>query len=509
MPTLHQIAHQIGGFFSQLLEKYNNIDFSFSEKHILILLGNHGCHISVMNAHQIIDSLFISSTNYNATAYSKFLHRYIGYKVFIILDHPNINIDHSNIPISQGLIYQNPITHFIQNKFSKEVLVSSNVHDITRNEQEIWHTLFASSPMTKELQEWLDYITSNGFALQNVYFFNLNTPKLIDTLLQNAHIEAETNLRLFVTITATSHIRLIISDRQNIIENYDFHIPENKTDAYIQGIIEQAVADSLIALKNHIHHTQVKPCLIIVVNKKIKALLKQSKFNIDQVIILSEDDLKIKAKHKIDLDHFADNIILNFLNKNLNYPAKQETINTFNRITKFNKFLSKPCYILIASLALILTIAQIRIFIQDNKTSSLNNKFYLLSEKYRALRKEFPKISSLEQIVNFHYALIELNKPQKLPFNDLDKLFANLSTNFTINKLRWELGNDGKSYIIANGKYKIAASSAEEAKTSLEKEITLLKSIFLDCEFQYEYDINDMIIYSGISTIALKIIIIK
>lgn len=509
MQKLTLITHQIGKFFSQLLEKYNNIDFSFSEKHILILLGDHGCHISVMHAHQIIDSFFINGTDYNSTVYSKFLHKYTGYKVFIILDKIDIRIDHSNIPVSQGLIYQNPITHFIKNKFPKESLLSSNVYEISRNEQEIWHTIFASTPITKELQKWLDYIISNGFALQNIYFFNLNIPKLINTILKNAQIEVLTNLRLFVTITATSSIRIIISDHQNIIENYSFNTPDNKSDTYIQGIIEQVITDSLTLLKNHIHHTQVKPGLIIVVNKNLKALLQQSKFNIEEVVILSEDDFKIKSNRKIDLNNFSDNIILHFLNKNLNYPAKQETINTFNRITKLNKLLSKPWYILIITFALILSITQIKSLIQDNKTSSLNEKFYILSEDYRSLRKEYPEITSLEQIVNFHYALTDVTKEQKLPFDDLEKLFANLNNDFTINKVHWDLGANNKSYITIKGKYKISSPSLEGAKANLEHEISSLKTQILNCEIKHKYNTEDITTHGGVFIIPLKLFITK
>lgn len=509
MPTLHLITHQIGKFFSQLLERYNNIDFSFSEKHILILLGSHGCQITIMHANQIIDALFVNTADFNPASYNKFLHTYIGYKVFIILDKPNINIDHSDIPVSQGLIYQNPITHFIKNKFSPDILVSSNVYSITRNEQEIWNTIFASTPITNEIQEWLDYLTSNNFELQNIYFFNLNAPKLINSILANAKLDATTNLRLFITVTSSSSIRIIICDQQNIIENYTFNIPDGKTDAYIQGTIEQAVIDSLISLKNHIHHTQVKPCLIVLVNKNLKTLLQQSNFNIEQVAILSDEDFKIQTKSKVNLGPFSDNIILNFLNKNLNYPAHQETIDTFRRITKFNKFLSKPWYLLITSLALILTFTQIKILIQDHQTSSLNNKFYILSKDYRDLRKDFPEIESLEQIVNFHYALTELTAPQKLPFDDLDKLYTNISKNFTLNHIHWELDNDKKSYIVTKGKYKIASSSFNQAILNLENEISSLRKKILNCQIEYEYNINDVIDHDQTFTIPFKIVITK
>jgi hypothetical protein len=507
MLKIQLIINQIGKFLSHIIEKYRNIDFNFSNKHILILLGDYGCCINVIHQNKTIDSLCLEGTEYSHTKYHKFLEKYKYHEIFFILDKSDIKLDHADIPISYNLIYQNPITQFIKSNFNPNTLVSSNVYNITYNKQEIHHTVFTSTPVPKELHNWLEYISSNKFELKNIYFLTLNAPQLLNNILENANIPNLNSLRLFVTVTKSSSVRIIISDHNNILESHSFTPPADKSNAYIQGIIEQVVFDSLISLKNYIHHNQVTPSLIILASEELKQLLNRSKFNIADVVILSEEDLIIRSKPRLKND--TDNIILSLLNNNFASPATQKTLDSYKRITKFNNLLSNPCYVIISILIITLLVTQLRIFTQNNQSSSLNEKFYMLSENYRGLKQKYPDIPNLEQIVNFHYATTELSTSQKLPFEDLNNLLKTISGNFILYKIHWELGKDNKSLIFITGSYKTNAINMDEEKTMLNQEINNLRRTLLGCTLEYKYSIDEVSNYGGYSTIPLQLIITK
>jgi hypothetical protein len=507
MPKISLIINRIGKFFAHIIDFYHTIDLNLSNKHIFILLGDSGCNITIIKQNKIIDSLFIKDSNYNQTAYQKLLDKYPNYKVFFILDKKDIRLDHTDIPVSYNLIYKDPIKTFTQNKFTQDILVSSNVYNITYNEQETYHTIFASTPVSDELKNWLEYITSKKFELKNIYFLTLNIPQLLNRLLENANCNKKNSLTLFITVSMTTGMRIIISDRNNILETDVLPTPEEQSDSYIQGMIEQAVIDGLISLKNYIHHSQTTPSLVIFVEDKLKALLEKSRFSIPDVTILSPKELSITGKAQTNQKNYTENAICSLLNNNISYPASQHDVNILNRITKLNHFLSKPWYIIVSILMIILLTYQTQIIIQNYTSSNLNEKFYILSESYRELRKQHPEIDNLEEIVDFHYATTELSHPQKLPFDDLHKIFNILSTNFILDNIHWELKDNNQSYIIIKARYRNNTSNINDGTLECQKEIENIKRALPDSNI--EYNIYEQSNYGGVLTIPLNLIITK
>lgn len=499
---LYHFSH----FVKNIIEKYKTIDLSFSKKHIVIFIGDKKFDISVFKQDKLIDYILIDKDVASANEDINFLAKFPGYKVFFVLDSPDIEIHHSDIPVSQGIIYQNPLTKFIATKFDKNILVASNVYNITRGDQEIYNSIFAATKVSDILYKLIDYTSFNGFDVNGVYFFSLNAPVMVENIVKTLSLgKAKHPLYIFITVTSVSKIRVLILANDNVMHSETIDYPEDKSEAYIQGIIEQAVTDSLISLKNHMHHKKVEPILMILVNDSLKNLLLDSKFAVDKTIILSEQDFKIKSPKKHLKTELTNHIISYFLNKKTHYHASNEIIGEYLRLKGLNKFLSVPWYILISTLFFILISIEIKNLIEENHANDINTKFYSLSQNYRTSRSNYPDIDNLEDVVSLYYAEQELDVTQKLPFDTIKMLLSSISSNFTLNTLYWEY-YDQKAYLISKVRYQIHRSSdVEDGIAKLNSDIEALKLKMPDKNISFSYERNEILNSNNVVTIHVTL----
>lgn len=488
------------------IEKYKHIDFSFSKKHIVILLGDKNFDISVFHKGELSDYILIDEGSSAVNKAIKFLSKFRRYKLFFVLDRSDTEIHHSDIPVSQGIVYKNPLTKFIETKFDEDILVSSNVYKITRSDQEIYHSIFASTRAHETLDKLLDYTSFNGFDINGIYFFALNVPLMIENMLKHLSLDEDYNpLYIFITVTSVNKIRVLIISGNDVMHSEIIDYPQEKGEAYVQGTIEQVVIDSLISLKNHIHHNKVEPLLFIIANESLKNLLLKSKFNIQRTVIISDREFHLNSSKRVVVNKLPNHIISYFLNQKTHYHASNTIVSEYLRLKSFNKFLSLPWYILISIFVFILVGIEINNILEENKSNNINAKFYSLSQNYRTLRKEYPDITDLEDVVSFYYAEEELKTSQKLPFDTFKVLLSAISNNFDIKRLYWEDYNK-KSYIIAKVTYQTSQfNDVPGAINQLNKAIEALKMKMPDKDVSFEYEENEILNSNNVVTIELEL----
>lgn len=493
-----------------LTERYKTLDLSFSKRNLIIFIGDKNSYMSAFQKDVLIDHISIKDSEYESDKYIKFLDNYRKYRVSLIIDNSSVALNYADIPISQGISYEDPALEFISKKFPKETLVSYNIYNTTKSEQEIWNTIFASIELKSLLSNIVNYTSSNRFNINGIYFFLLNAPIFSRNILNQIGIKPESDLQILITTSNTTQIHLIVSDGGNIISNNIFDAQKDKGDEYMQGIIEQAVIDILISLKNYMHHNQVKPHLMILAHESLKNLLiNKSKFDVSQVVIISSRDIAFPSAINIEEDDVVDVTLSYLMNKKLSYNATNDVVNEYTRLHEFNKFLSAPWYFLVVIIVLTVSAVQIRASIKNKEAARLNQKFYILSEEYRDLRKEYPDIPNLEQLVNFYYAEKNLTINQQPPFEDVSKITNYMSKNFVIYKIHWELGNDYRSYIIINAKYRIASLDQPSTANSLESEIEAIQALLPRKVVRFKYNTNEIVSSGGFVTIPTQIIIIN
>ncbi|CAG2170340.1 unnamed protein product, partial [Oppiella nova] len=78
-------------------------------------------------------------------------------------------IRHDLIPILQSIVKTNPIEKFIDEYFAKDDIVAHYVYNITRDTSEVWNTLFVSTPYKPPLSTLLEYTFEYPHDKSNSY----------------------------------------------------------------------------------------------------------------------------------------------------------------------------------------------------------------------------------------------------------------------------------------------------------------------------------------------------
>ena len=459
---------------------------------VLIFVGSSGSSIWVYTGPHLVDSIYIEGTEYSQ-AYETFLNKYPQHSATIILDGPEVHLHHASIPVAQSLLPANHIDKFISKTFQTDDIVASKVFEITTSDNgEVWHTNIVSTPETPLLKSLVSYVASNLSGLSGIYFFNLNASSIINSLERDHKKKINSNLRIFVAITSSSSIRMVVCDKDKVMESVTIPYPVDKSYVYIQGVIEQAVSDQVISLKNYIHHNEERPSLVMLVSKDMESLLTNGKFDVGEIIVFTHHE------------QFADKAISTLLNQHIENKASNEELKHFNRTILLNKLFFKPLWIILVVLAFVF--GQIELQIKDNNRSvlELNDKYYRVSEEYRGQRALYPYINGFGSVIDFHDAVMELSAVQDLPFDFMTKFLDNLPDNFTIRKVDWQNIN-GQSKFKLTAKYTENSSDKELAFAMLEKSIVELQKLYKDYEIEYTKNTDQTL--NQLGRVAIPIIL--
>lgn len=482
-----------------LLNKLENIGsllFNFfQQKNIIVLIGSKGTFLIAIDGSKIIDNLFIPLQNQlNIEQYKTFFTKYKKFCIFFLLDQANCSLRHEIVPVLQSVMKVNPVTNFINSYFSKSDIVAYNVYSITEKFSETWNILLASVPYQEPLSTIIEYIIANSLKFGGSYFLSLELKTIIDKILQQtAHFECVNHLQIFACILDASNIKFVVKHLGNIIFTKTIEYPIDKSDLYIQGIMEQEVEDLLISSRSYISHLGLGVTIIFLVSENLRNLLQQSNFADHKIIIVTDQDVigsgSIKGK-------FSDAAITCLFSKQRTFIAVNAAIKSIMRLNMINFLVFKP--LMIGIFALILTLGSIKfdIFQNKQKAHALNKQYYQIASAYRDTKQQYPNISNIANLADLYSLEALLQMPLPTPFNVIEKFLATLNEQTHLNKINWELQNINN--LTLNGptmkmdislKFITIDSSLQEAMVSLKEYINDLKKSF--GTFEVNYVINE------------------
>jgi hypothetical protein len=505
--------------------------------HVLVLVGQTATYVGVYKNQRCIDSLLIQGIEYNIKDYHTFFSKFKKYHVSLIIDTLDVIMQSADIPTTQGILKDSPVKSFILQNFTKDDIVAHNVYDITTDSTEIWHTIFARLSPTPWYSSTVEYLIGNFVRFNGIYFLNLNIPVLNASLLRSSNANDKNELKILATITESSGIRVVAHYENNVLHSRTTECPLDKSQSYIQGIVEQEITDCLIAARRIIQDTAAKPTLIILGSKEMQGLMQNSKFpNAEEVVIVPTTSFDTVSDQEL-----SDKIILASLSKILTLPADNSVLHTLKRLVQYNSLVFKPISFVLVLFCILLGVNTFKTKRLLWDTTVINNEAYKVEEAYRDIKEKYPNIQNLDQIIDFHAATTELREAQRiLPFEALDKILESLPRGFNVSKIYWGLESDKhsaryslfKNHDVShdsnqlqhepnNNKYNVAtrieitakyitnASSEALAVTQLDEDMVDFKKIMSTYEIKYSYDKSDIIHHGTKSTIPVELVIIR
>ncbi len=410
------------------------------KKNIVILFGSKGVFLSAFIKNKLAESLFIPFTDsIDLNLYKSFFHKFKNSDVFFLLDGAECKMRHDSIPILQSIVKTNPIEQFINGYFNKDDIIAHYVYKRTTTPSEFWSTLIMSSPYQPPLSDIGECVFENkSLAFKGIYFLALEFKTILDKIIKNTQQNKYADyFQICVFILEASGIKFIIKHQDNIISMRTFEYPPDKSESYIQGIIEQEINDCLLLFKNYIGNLNNEACIILIVEPELQTLLQQSNFENHPVIFIPMDGILNEVN--LTANKFLDANISKLFIKYKNFRATNTYLKSIEKLNFIGSLIFKLFSFGMIILLIIAGATKYKTF-QNNKASLFfSEKYYATTQQYDEIKYKYPYIQNTTNLADLYVIEKLLEAPVTLPFDLLEKYITTLGPPFQLKEITWEL----------------------------------------------------------------------
>lgn len=504
MEKINSQLEIIGNFVNNVLRK----------KNIVILVGSNGIKIVVYYKDEVIDSIFI---DYKEKEYfticCTFLNGYKKSQILILLDSKDCQIKHEFMPMLQSIVKSNPVEKFLQDNYKPEDITAYNIYNVNNDNRhgELWETTIASTTYSCFIEQLLEFIIHNSFKFIGIYFLSLEFESIIGAILKTQNSsDSQNDLQIFATITEASSIRVATKYKKNILDESSVEFPSEKSDHYIAGTIEQAISDQILKFKAYAKSLDIKICLIFLCDKILCDILeKMPSLQVNKIITYNSNSRIIES----GTTHFQDRNLLELFMKNKKYLASNKSLKSITTLTTLNSLLFKPLFLIAAGIVIFLSFLKYQSVLTQKETMRVNNQYYLLSEQYRNIKKRYPEINNITNLVEL-YNLEKLVSVKSLnPSDFLKKLFSINTPNIEVISINWyteDINVNNKKILLTFDLLYLSEKKerkvAEDAFLDCVNKITML---FQDYQVTYTIEYDGIIELPKLLTIPARIILSK
>jgi hypothetical protein len=432
-------------------------------KKIIVFIGRRGIKIGDYNKGKVRDSIFIDHNNPDKiTLYKDFLTKRANFQVVFLLDSEECGLKHEFIPMFQSIIKSNPVEKFLEENYKAEDIIAYNVYNIDHTNGEVWETTVASAPYSHNINQLVEFVIYNSFRLGGVYFLSMEFEPIIDKILEQKNLsDCGEDFQIFTVITEASNIRVATKYQKNILDESITEFPSDKSDLYIVGTIEQIITDIVLKYKGYIKTMDSKVCLIFACDPVLYALLAESKLFKDYKIVNyyadphEGDKVSINPVATIPPDslpsgedspqphyhnsssHFQDDTLLELCVHTRKYQALNKLLRSIGKLTIINSIVFKPLFVIVIIIGSVLASFKYRAYTIQTETIELNNKYYLLSEKYRNIQKRHPDVENIANLADLYNFQTILRLVSPTPFKALEEIFSIKRPNIEVVNIVW------------------------------------------------------------------------
>lgn len=478
LSKVHTFIKRLHAFITSLLYR----------KNVVVSIGDLGLYLAAFDRRKSVDTLFIPYEDKENLhlLYENFLNKFKKFHVSFLFDSAECGLRHDIVPIVQSIVKTNPIDKFIKEYFRSDEIVGYNVYNINTNPSESWNTMIVSTHYKPPLSTLLEGILSrDSTKYGGIYFLSLEFSTITDVILKKININKYNGyLKIFVCILETSGIKLVAKHHNNIVSITNITYPKDKPILYIQGLIEQAITDCLINLKNHIENYKLKVCIIFIVEQELANLLSQSRFGEHQVICKTINSILDNTNN--EEERYLDSALTYIFNNNKSFPASNYYLTSISKLSTINSIMFKPLIVVIISLIAIISAIKIKTIDNYKKVASLNLEYSSAEREYYTLKKKYPYIKHATNLADLYVFEALLLIPVPTPFSLLEKFLTSLDKNFSVESIQWErLDLDNISLVSGKHiqitiflKFTVQKTSIEDAKKLLAQHISNFEAIF-------------------------------
>lgn len=487
---------------SKKIEKFNNAIQYIYEKitrsRLIFMIGDRGINVLYYKKNILIESYFCPLGELTSNkGFEEFLKQHAKADAKFIVNFKEITLQHEALPVFEGLAKIDPVEKYCDTHFHKSDLYTSKVYSITRDQADIWKAVIIWIPVTTVIERCLDLVKQNNITLAGVYFQSVSLQSIAAYICRDANINISEYIYAVVSVTSEAGITITINHGNNILASIICEYPLDKSAEYIQGVIEQNLADMWLKFKTYTNEHALKKLNIFILPKNLKTLISAQTYEVENSLFAKDEEE--------NTDIFADSLFIKYFRKSDQTQATSKELKGYYRYHLINNVIFKAAYASILMILLYGAYIKKEIMYYNKLTSSTYTQYSEIIENIRLQAQNFPTVLNVAQLADLYNIDNQLVNDTPLPF-ELIKDFLALSDNsFTLNKVNWNI-DDSTEDVIFHIDFEVFVNRTDSAQNleNINKFIKDLEQKHPGLKIQLQRINNDAINESN-KPLAIKI----
>lgn len=444
---------------------YHKMSFIVARKKLILFISKRSCIVV-----DIQGSKIIKQHEFPANAYQEVQEVLSGYPkhlLYVIWAY-NTNVTHESLPLVNNIAFRNPISEFIEEKFvGQDKAVSYRIHDIHGTKPEIWDLVFASASIE---ERWYDVLLSaikTKGAFGGVYLFPHILPSVFAAVAKKQAIEINTNMvNVFVIFSSIVGLRVIVTHGNNILFSKDVDYPDDASEEYIRGVIENEAADVLIYLKNYLGKGENEHKVFnLLLPESLAERCAKSEFGFgaQNIVYASVQDVESGGGNNVDQElcrQFA------------RTPQEAAHHAGFSRLASVRRIgvaLTTPLLVIALSLLLLISVKWWQNVELLERIHRVNSEYSVNAALFRTMREKLQDIRRLGQFTEFISISEDIEAKHEVSFLTLQNLYSlEALPGLELDFIRWTaLDKDHYSKVDISVRYTLEGSDIQEGVEAL------------------------------------------
>ncbi len=427
-------------------DKISNFIYEkITSSRLFFILGDKGLEVLYYKNKIFIEGYFAEKDKINDDVeFEKFISKYKKSDAKLILNSPDTTLQHESLTVIGGLGKTNPIEKFCESHFHSSDLYTYKVYSIINGEADLWKAVIMWTPITPVIERCLFLLKENGIDLAGVYFYSFAMQPIASKVASSNALVLGDYIYSAVTASKNLGIHISINHGNNILFSTLCEYPLDKTNEYVQGVIEQNLADSWLKFKSYIEQNQLKKINIFLLPQYLRSLLEAQTYEVEKSIYA--DCIEEVEGQVCDSQQF-----LKYFTQIEQPQAFSSELKSYYRYHIINNVFFKITYGALLLLTLYAAKLQIKTILIEKDTSKTYKNYFKTTEDIRLKSQNFPNISNVAQLADLYNLQLHLKQKIPLPFEYMEDLVNLTKDSGKIMKLSWDMDTqDTRNTFIIN-----------------------------------------------------------
>lgn len=430
----------------------------FSKLKIVIIIGDNGTIVSLLDGKKLLQRLFVASTETeDSHSFSTFLSKYNEVPIYILLDTIDQTYTQQSLPGVSSMSIGKLVKKRLERDFAESDLKGAIQIKRQDGGRRDWLYMFVSTPQSESLLSWIELITKMNSRIMGIFLLPLEMERFVKNL--NKIIfkddKEKSSWQFLVTHNKSGGFRQIITHNGSVVFTRLIRQGKDTLPDILAGNIEQEIFNTIDYIRRLSFDDHEEIDVIAIVSKEIKKGLKTTNIRGRNLLVYTPFEIAEKLGF-VDVatleDKFSDILLTaNFINSKVKLKLNTKLTEKLQTLHTIQKYIGVLCIGVIP-----FTLAFIGYFLYQiiGISSEIEIKEKVKMQVDRELsafsKTDSLQIEDIEKIADSVAVYTSINENKVLPLKMVKKMIDSQKGYAFTESINWSVNEKSKSNSAGN-----------------------------------------------------------